>query len=547
MKTTGENGRARRNGGRFSAAVLSVAAAAALVLALQAGDEARGAENAPAAAVARARAVVQSRRAGAGWERPLGVFDGHGDLGLVERAGSATYNPQKQEYVIEGAGLNMWYSTDEGHFLWKHLRGDFILSATIEFLGPGATGRRKIGWMVRSSLDTDSPHVSAVVTGDGATAIQYRKAAGLETSEDQIGVNGPNEIQIERRGRTYIMSVAHQGENYIRKPIEGLALGDEVYCGLFICAHNATNLEKARFTNVRITVPAPEGFAPEREDIASRLEIVDVATRNRTVVEESAKTLQAPNWTKDGRSLIYNSGGRLYRFDLETGSATMIDTGFAQAVTSGHALSRDGKRLGFSQIVTGAAGTSIIYTVPVGGGKPERVTPRGPSFLHGWSPDGRQMVYAGKRKGNTDIYRIPARGIKETRLTKSKAVDDGPEYTPDGRTIFFNSDRSGTMKIWRMRPDGKGQRQVTTDGLQDWFPHVSPDGRWIVFLSFERDVAPADLAFGRQVYIRMMPVEGGEIRVLAYVYGGRGTIDAPSWSPDGRKVAFVSYTGSIRS
>jgi len=489
--------------------------------------------------------VLPSLHVQSGHEQPLGVFDGHGDIGPVERPGAVTYDPQKQEYIIAGAGLNMWFASDEGHFLWKRLKGDFILSARVEFLGQGSAAHRKIGWMARSSLDADSAHVSAVVHGDGLTSLQYRKARGTETSESQIGVTGPNQIQLERRGSAFIMSVAHFGEAAISEPVEGVALGDEVYCGLFICSHSPEVVEQARFSNVRITIPAKAGFVPYRDYLGSRLEILEVATKSRTVVYESPKAIQAPNWTKDGRALIYNCDGHLYRFDLDTELPAALDTGFAKAINNDHVLSFNGKRLGISNHLPGAAGTSIIYMLPAEGGQPVRVTPRGPSYLHGWSPDGRILLYTGERKGNFDVYKIPVRGVKETRLTKSRALDDGPEFTPNGRYIFFNSNRTGGMQIWQMRADGKGQRQVTFDSFQDWFPHVSPDGRWVVFLSFEKDVDPSDHPFYKQVYIRMMPVEGGEVRVLAYVYGGQGTINVPSWSPDGKKIAFVSYTDQI--
>jgi TolB protein len=490
--------------------------------------------------------VLPSQHVQVAREKPLGVFDGHGDIGSVERPGSVTYDPQKQEYLITGAGLNMWFASDEGHFLWKRLKGDFILSARVEFLGKGTAAHRKIGWMARSSLDTDSAHVSAVVHGDGLTSLQYRKTRGEETSENEIGVNGPNQIQLERRGGSFIMSVAHFGETYFREPIEGITLGDEVYCGLFICSHSPEVVEQARFTNVRIIIPAKDGFIPYRDYIGSRLEVLEVATKTRTIVHESPKALQAPNWTKDGRALIYNSAGLLYRFDLATGLPAVLDTGFAKANNNDHVLSFNGKRLGISNHLPGAAETSIIYTLPAEGGQPVRATPRGPSYLHGWSPDGRTLVYTGERKGNFDVYKIPVRGVKEIRLTKSKGLDDGPEFTPNGRYIFFNSNRTGGMRIWQMRADGKGQRQVTFDSLQDWFPHVSPDGRWVVFLSFEKDVDPSDHPFYKQVYIRMMPVDGGEVRVLAYLYGGQGTINVPSWSPDGKKIAFVSCSDLIR-
>jgi len=133
-------------------------------------------------------------------------------------------------------------------------------------------------------------------------------------------------------------------------------------------------------------------------------------------------------------------------------------------------------------------------------------------------------------------------GGAETRLTAAEGLDDGPEYTPDGQYLYFNSVRSGTLQLWRMRPDGSGQAQVTDDQYNNWFPHVSSDGRWIVFLSFLPDVDPSDHPWYKHVYIRLMPAGGGAPRVLAYVYGGQGTINVPSWSPDSRRVAFVSNT-----
>jgi Tol biopolymer transport system component len=154
-------------------------------------------------------------------------------------------------------------------------------------------------------------------------------------------------------------------------------------------------------------------------------------------------------------------------------------------------------------------------------------------------------VYTAERNGEYDIYRISVDGGDEIRLTDAPGLDDGSEYSPDGRYIYFNSARTGSMEIWRMRPDGSDQEQVTDDELNNWFPHVSPDGKWILFLSYLPDVDPGDHPFYRHVYLRLMPVEGGAPKIVAYVYGGQGTINVPSWSPDSRKVAFVSNTGSI--
>jgi TolB protein len=478
-------------------------------------------------------------------EKPLALFDVHGDIGAVKRPGGVVEEADGGGLVVEGGGANMWFGSDEGHFLWKRLRGDFIVSARIEFIGKGVEAHRKIGWMARSTTDGGSAHASAVVHGDGLTSLQFRRVSGADTEEVRLPISGADQVQLERRGTMYIMSAAKFGEPYMTERVENIDLGEEVLVGLFICSHNADILEKARFTNVRITLPAPENFVPYQDYIGGTIELLDVDMGRRTTVFRSDRPIQAPNWTKDGRFLIYNVDGLLCRFELATGKTTKLDTGSATANNNDHVLSFDGKRLGISHQGADDKDESIISTLPANGGKPKRVTPKAPSYLHGWSPDGRFLVYTGGRNDNFDIFKIPVKGGAEIRLTDAPGLDDGPEYSPDGRFIYFNSARTGTMRIWRMAPDGSGQEPVTSGEFHDWFPHVSPDGNGIVFLSFQKDVAADDHPFYKQVYIRMMPADGSsKPKVIAYVYGGQGTINVPSWSPDGKKIAFVSNSRS---
>jgi TolB protein len=271
--------------------------------------------------------------------------------------------------------------------------------------------------------------------------------------------------------------------------------------------------------------------------IESILEILDIATKGRRIVYRTAGRIEAPNWSPDGRRLFYNGGGRIYRISPGGGEPQLVDTGFADRCNNDHGLSPDGSLLAISHHAED--GKSCIYVVPAAGGVPRQVTPRGPSYWHGWSPDGGTLVYCAERGGEFDIYSIPAAGGEEKRLTTAPGLDDGPEYTPDGRFIYFNSERTGTMQIWRMEPDGGNPQQVTFDEYNNWFPHPSPDGKWLVFLSYEKGVQghPPD----KDVLLRRTPAGGGETEVLAEVFGGQGTLNVPSWSPDSRCIAFVSY------
>ncbi len=480
-----------------------------------------------------------------GAQRVLGAFDGETDVGRPSRHGSVSYDPARQDYVVAGSGQNMWGDHDDFHVVWKRMTGNFLLATSAHFLGSGVEPHRKFGWTIRASLDAGSPHAAAAVHGDGLMSLQFRRVVGGPTAELKAPValaGGTPEVQVqlERRDGTIVMSVARFGDTLTTRTLTDLVLPDTVYVGLFVCAHNDTVVERAAFSNVRITRTAPAKLVAYRQYLGSRLEILDVATGRATVVHEYTGSFQAPNWTPDGRALIYAQEGKLVRFDLASRAPSVINTGFATSNNNDHVLSFDGRQMAISHHTAEDSGASIIYTVPAGGGTPSRVTPKGPSYMHGWSPDGRTLVYTGIRGTEADVYAIPVEGGDEVRLTTAPGLDDGPEYTPDGAQIYFNSSRSGRMQLWRMRPDGSAQVQVTHDGFNNWFPHISPDGKWIAYLAFPLTVPKDDHPFYERVTIRVMPIGGGPSRVIAYLYGGQGTINVPSWSPDSRRLAFVS-------
>lgn len=489
-------------------------------------------------------AMAYSLTAGA---EAIGQFSNHADVGAVKTLGKVVYDANQQIYKISASGKNMWGAEDQLHYLYNQMTGDFIVQAQVAFEGQGVDPHRKIGWNVRSALETSSPNVNSAVHGDGLVSLQFREKSGGETDQYPMQIKAANVIQLERRGDLYIFSAAKKGEPFQVTSVSHVKLGEKVFVGLALTAHNADVVETATVSNVRITIPAAKDFKPYKDYIGSNLEILDLTTGNSRIVFRAPDSIQAPNWTHDGKSLIYNSNGLLYNFDIASGKPTVINTGYASHNNNDHVLSWDGKQIGISSHVKEDSNNSTLYVLPIkGSSKPVQInaTGAGHSYLHGFSPDNKKLIFTGQRNGSFNIFTIDLKTREETKLTSTRAplIDDGAEYSPDGKYIYFNSNRTGLMQLWRMLPDGTKQEQLTFDNHNNWFPHVSPDGKKIVFLSYMTDIDPNEHPFYRHVYLREMPVDGGEAKIIAYVYGGQGTINVPSWSPDGTKIAFVSNT-----
>jgi len=472
----------------------------------------------------------------------MGIFENSSDIGAVNHKGNTVYDPISQSYTLSGSGTNMWFGQDEFQYAYKSIQGDFILRARVEFLGDGMDPHRKVGWIVRNNLHSDSPHVNASVHGDGLTSLQFRREKGLDTEEKTSSDKAPDIIQLERKGNTYIMSTAKFGQPFTSVELD-MELSNEVFVGIYVCSHNPDVVEQAVYKNVRIITPPKEGYEPYEDYIGSRLEIMDVETGYRKVLMTSSHSIQAPNWTPDGKTLIYNSNGFLYNYDLQSGKVSMLNTGFANKNNNDHVLNADGSMIAISHHNEDDNGDSSIYYLPISGAdNPTKVTADGvgASYLHGWSPDGKKLIFTGKRDGAYNIVEVNIKTGKEKILTATEGLDDGPEYSPDGKKIYFNSNRTGTMQVWRMDKDGKNKEQLTFDEYNDWFPHVSPNGKNIVLISYSATIESGSHPFYKHCLLRAMPVDGGKSKIIAYVFGGQGTINVPSWSPDNKHIAFVT-------
>lgn len=483
-------------------------------------------------------------------ERTIGIFQYNQDIGNPKKAGSATYDETTQVYTIKGAGYNIWGQRDEHRYLYNKLKGDFILTANFEFEGENDI-HRKIGWMARASEADDAVMIGGFLHGDGLTAGQWRERKGAEMQNPEDDVWAAKRfyqiIQLERRGDIFIVRAAHPGEPLQEISVKELNyMPEEVLAGLVIGSHDEDVVEAAKVWNVRIDQPVPEDYNPNEQGwVGCRLETMNVFDGKRRTIYEKDSRFEAPNWMPNGEKLLFNMEGLLYTIPVTGGEIAKLDTGFADELNNDHCISFNGKLLGISH--NDGNGSNVFY-LPLEGGEPKAITFQAPSYLHGWAPNNKEVVYVATREGKAtyDIYRKSIDGGKEVQLTDTQKLEhvDGSEYSPDGKYIYYNgSEKGGTMQLWRMKPDGSQKEQLTFDEYNDWFPHISPDGKWIAYISFEPDIELNSHPSYKRVMLRLMPTSGGAPKVIAYLYGGQGTINVNSWSPDSKHISFVSNSG----
>ncbi len=471
----------------------------------------------------------------------VGTFEDHGDIGVTPKAGSVEFDGGTRTYRVTGGGANMWAGTDAFHYVWKKVSGDVSITADVEFVGEGKVAHRKAAILIRQSLDAGSAYADVALHGDGLTSLQYRPAAGAETQEVRAEIKAPHRLRLERRGNQFTMWLGEPRGTLTRSGTATVELKDPVYIGVAVCSHDADVLETAVFSDVRIEDPL-------QPILRSKISTYDLATKKVEVVYSADQRIEAPNWSPDGSFLLVNTLGDLWKLPLGKTPAALEKIQLSRAIrcNNDHGIFPDGKMLALSGSTTTG---SQIFTANIDGSNVKLITPNAPSYYHGVSPDGKWLVFTGQRNGDFDLHRVLASGGEEQRLNRADGLDDGPDFSPDGKWIYLNSIRTGNFDIWRIPADGAGPgdakaQQVTNDEWEDWFPHPSPDGKWMVLISFEKGTEGHPQ--NKNVRLRLMPLPGanpgpGRPETIVELFGGQGTMNVNSWSPDSKKFAFVSY------
>jgi TolB protein len=473
----------------------------------------------------------------------LGIFEGQSDVGSVAPAGTLVYDSGKNAFTISAAGANLWSTVDGFHFVWKMVSGDVSLTADMEF--PIKTGdpspHRKAVLMFRQTLDADGVYADAAQHGSGMTALQYRREKGATTQDIELNIEAPKRLRLEKRGDiiTMFLSMGTEPLHQVGATIKLHFVGP-FYAGIGVCSHNKDVTEKATFSSVELKeLATPAAIATLA--LYSTLQTIGIEDnfRRAIMIKTQRARMEAPNWSRDGKVLIFDEGGHIFAIPSDGGDPKLINAGEATNCTGSHGLSPDGNLLAIS-CSTPENPETRVYILPSNGGTPHLLTENPASYFHSWSPDGKTIAFTRPSHGGGNIYSIPVEGGQEQALTTGSGISDDPDYSPDGKYIYFNSDRAnGTMQIWRMRPDGGQPEQITFDEFHNWTPHPSPDGKSVLILSYDKEVKghPPN----KDVALRILNVADGKIRMLVNIVGGSGSDNVPNWAPDGTHFAFVSY------
>jgi hypothetical protein len=351
-----------------------------------------------------------------------GVFDSHGDIGIVLTPGTVEFDAARGSYAVTGSGENMWGAADAAHFVWKKVDGgDIALAAEIAFANVGGNAHRKGVLMIRQSLDAGSAYCDAALHGDGLTSLQCRERAGGPTFEIQQAIRGASALRIEKRGSVFTVSAGMPGQAMrFTGGAVPVAMESTFYVGIGVCAHDKNAVEKVVFRNVSIS--APEAAVTP----ASTLEVAPVRG-DRRAIHVAEGRIEAPFWSQDGKTIQFAAGGKTW----------MVPA-------------------------TGSAGE--------------------PSEAKAWAPAGSPRLFTAKRRGHMHIYSQPSGGGAKTWITRGSWNDGNAHLSSDGVSILFDSDRSGSRQVWQMAVDGTRLKQLTFEG-HNWMPHLSPDGTRVAMLS----------------------------------------------------------------
>lgn len=477
----------------------------------------------------------------------VGVFEGQSDVGSVIPPGTASFDSASGIYTIHSAGANLWGTTDGFHFLWKKASGDVSLTADIDFPEKAGTHseHRKAILIFRQTLDADGAYVDAAQHGVGLTALQFRDAKGQTTQSIELNIDPPKRLRIEKHGDEFTMFVSFHDEPLHQVgAATKMHLDEPFYAGIGLSAHDPNTTETATFAQVELKPLAAPASPPQMALYSSLKAIeIDPGARRAIVAYTTKARAMAPNWSRDGKSLIFVQDGKMFRVAADGlgdrgVTAEQIDTGDATGCNGSHGLSPDGKLLAITCATASNPGNRV-YIIPTSGGKPRLVTANPDSYFHTWSPDGKTIVFTRPSHGSLNIIAISVDGGAETALTNGAGVSDDPDYSPDGQYIYFNTDRWGGMQIARMHADGTGVEQVTHDNFRNWTPHPSPDGKSIVFIAYPPDVTTH--AANKDVALHILSTSDGSIRVLTSFVGGDGSMNVPNWAPDSKSLAIVTY------